>query len=243
MAYDASKDHTLDHNICRDSSDAEQKMPLIPLQPGTRPRSKESIPKSAVSVTPPMEGADREEDLEHITIVWAPIWNMVFRSRGCMCRLGGDSSPFATDVDVPIETPCRLHFPQKIAAELGVELRCPQEGYEPDEDPYFDRFGGRMAFAAFIADNPIIKRSIDVRTLLPAGSWSEASERLRAAGQVKHQREALLVWQKDYQEWYFEWRGNYSTTRMETRKQTKPSRRTIQHEATKRLEIRRSSFS
>lgn len=218
-------------------------MPLIPLQAGTRPQSKESIPKSAVSVTPPVEDADREEELKYITMVWAPIWNMVFRSRDCMCRLGGDSSPFATDVDIPIETPCRLHFPQGIAAELGVELQCPQERYEPDQDPYFDRFGGHMAFAAFIADNSIIKRSIDVRTLLPAGSWSEASDRLRAAGKVKHQHEALLVWKKDYQEWYFEWRGNYSTTQMELRKQTRPSRRTSQHEATKRLEIRRGSFS
>jgi len=243
MAYDTSKDQTLDHDICRDSSDAEQKMPLIPFQLGTRPQSKESMPESAVSVTPLGEDADREKDLEHITIVWAPIWNMVFRSRGCMCRLGGDSSPFARDVDIPFETPCRLHFPQEIAAELGVELKCPQEGYEPDQDPYFDRFGGRMAFAAFIADHPIIKRSIDVRTLLPAGSWSEASDRLRAAGQVKHQREALLDWKRDYQEWYFESRSKYSTMRMKPRKQTKPSRRTSQHEATKRLEIRRGSFS
>lgn len=216
MVYDTSKDHTLNHNSCHDFSDAEQKMLLRPLQLGTSPQSKESIPKSAESVNLLGEDADREMDLKHITIVWAPIWNMVFRSRGCMCRLGGDSSPFAKDIDITIETPCRLHFPQQIAVELGVELNCPQEGYEPDQDPFFDRFGGRMSFAAFITDNPIIKRSIDVRTLLPAGSWSEAFDRLRAAGQIEHQRGALLDWQKDYQEWYFEWRSKYSTTRMDS---------------------------
>ena len=69
MAYDTSKDHTLDHDICRDSSDAEQKMLLILFQLSTRPQSKESIPESAMSVTPLGEDADREEDLRHITIV------------------------------------------------------------------------------------------------------------------------------------------------------------------------------
>jgi hypothetical protein len=243
MAYDTSKDHTLTHDSCREFSDAEQRTPLNPSQPGTRPQSKESIPKSAVSVTPLGGDADREADLKHITIVWAPVWNMVFRSRGCMCRLGGDSSPFARDVDIPFETPCRLHFPREIAVELGVELRCPQEGYEPDQDPYFDRFGGRMAFTAFIANNPIIKRSIDVRTLLPAGSWSEASDRLRAAGQIEHQREALLDWKRDYQEWYFVWRSNHSTEQMRPKEQLKSSLRTGQHDARKRLDARRRSFS
>jgi hypothetical protein len=242
MAYITYKDHTLTHDSCREFSDGEQNTPLNPFQLGTRPQSKESIPKSAGSITTLGEDADREMDLKHITMVWAPIWNMVFRSRGCMCRLDGDSSPFAKDIDITIETPCRLHFPQQIALELGVDLNRPREGYEPDEDPYFDRFGGRMAFAAFIADNPIVRRSINIRTLLPAGSWSEASDRLRAARQIEHQREALLNWKKDYQEWYFEWRSKYSTTRIEPKKQIKPSRRAKQHEAGKRLEIRRGSF-
>jgi hypothetical protein len=243
MAYGDPGDHTLNDDISLSTSGAEQEIPVNPPLYGMRPQSKESIPKSTGSVILPGEDADREMDLKHITIVWAPISNMVFRSRGCMCRLGGDSSPFARDVDIAFETPCRLHFPQQIAVELGVELKCPQEGYEPDQDPYFDRFGGHMAFAAFIADNPIIKRSIDVGTLLPAGSWSEASDRLRAARQIEHQREALLNWQKDYQEWYFDWRNKHKTEQMKRKKQLKSSRRTGQHEAPERLELRRGSFS
>jgi hypothetical protein len=109
-----------------------------------------------------------------------------------MCRLGGDSSPFAKDIDITFGTPYCLHYPKQIAVELGMDLKCPQEGYDPDQDPYFNRFGGRMAFAAFTATNPIIKRSIDVPTLLPVGMWFEASNRLRAAGQIERQREALL---------------------------------------------------
>jgi hypothetical protein len=243
MAFGIPGWDTHNHDSSLDFSKAEKKMPVTPFQYGSRPQDKEPIRRPAGSVIPLGEDGDREMDLKHITIVWAPIWNTVFRSRGCMCRLGGDSSPFAKDIDITFETPCRLHFPRQIAVELGVDLKCPQEGYDPDQDPYFDRFGGRMAFAAFIATNPIIKRSIDVRTLLPTGMWFEASDRLRAAGQIEHQREALLDWQKEYQEWYFDWRSKHKTEQMKRKKQLKSSRRTGQHEAPERLKLRRGSFS
>ncbi|GIZ38752.1 hypothetical protein CKM354_000215600 [Cercospora kikuchii] len=186
---------------------------------------------------------DREFDLKHVTMVWAPIFNMVFRARGCMCRLGGDSSPFADDMDLPYESPCRLHFPQHIAAREGLELQSPPKEYDPDQDPYFDRFGGRMAFAAFIATNPIVERSLDVRSLLPEGKWFEAANRLAAASQIKCQREALLDWQNDYQEWYFTWRSNRTKEEAKLKARFQAGRVMGQLEDPKRLKVRRGSFS
>lgn len=243
MASDISGRYTLNHDSDLSFPGAEQKLPVTPSQQGSRPQDEEPIQRPAGSVIPLEEDGDREKDLKHITIVWAPIWNIVFRSRGCMCRLGGDSSPFAKDIDIAFETPCRLHFPKQIAVELGVDLKRPQEGYDPDQDPYFDRFGGRLAFAAFIATNPIVKRSIDVRTLLPAGMWLEAYDRLRAAEQDEPARKALLDWQKDYQEWYFDWRSKHKTEQTRAMKQLKSSRRTCQYESPEGSERRRGSFS
>ena len=101
-----------------------------------------------------------------------------------------------------------LRKPLPFAFPTAHSCKCPSKEYDPDQDPYFDRFGGRMAFAAFIAINPIVERSLDVRSLLPEGKWFEAANRLAAASQIKCQREALLDWQNDYQKWYFTWRSN-----------------------------------
>ena len=76
--------------------------------------------------------------------------------------------PFAPDIDIPWESPCRLHCPDKVAKVLGPELKNPPDDYNPEQDPYFDRFGGHKAFKAFISSHSVLRRSIDVRKLLPS---------------------------------------------------------------------------
>ncbi|KAK4505251.1 hypothetical protein PRZ48_003214 [Zasmidium cellare] len=153
---------------------------------------------------------DRESDLKRVTIVYSPIFSLVYRAASCMCRISGDESPFIESCDIMIWTPCRLHFPQAVAKALDVELEYPPQGYDPNEDPYFDRFGGRPAFVAWIATNTLVQKAIDVGTLLPEGmTWYEAARQLRIAGANESQKEALLDWQVQYHRQYIEWKSRY----------------------------------
>jgi hypothetical protein len=154
----------------------------------------------------------RDEKLNHITLVYGPIFNTVFRARGCMCRLNSDDSPFAPDIDFPWDHPCRLHYPPEVAEALGMDLKFPVPGYEPRKDRYFDRFGGHRAFANFILTDPLIGHTLSIRSLLPRdenGQLLPPTEMI-AALQVESQRDALFEWQRDWRQWYFKRRSTYS---------------------------------
>jgi hypothetical protein len=154
---------------------------------------------------------DREEALKHITVVYAPMFNFVFRSAGCMCRLFGDSSPFGPDLDFVIECPCRLHYNPKTPEETGWKLQYPAKSYDPRQDPYFDRFGGQDVFAWYISGNKLIQRSLKwLRMLPPKAVWHETEQRFKAAQRDEGQHNAMSEWTRDYHDWHFKLEGRYT---------------------------------
>jgi hypothetical protein len=145
---------------------------------------------------------DRLDCLRRIKIVHAPMYNLVFRSSVCRCRLGGDSSPFAPVFDLHIPEPCRLHAFDPIVHLLDQ----PPEGYDPATDPYFDQFGGHAAFAALIAVDPVAENSIAIHKILPKDDFDRAVAALGAALRDEQKRTALLSYVKEMHEDYFQWR-------------------------------------
>ncbi|KAK5112866.1 hypothetical protein LTR85_011093 [Meristemomyces frigidus] len=162
---------------------------------------------------------DREDRLQRVTVVFAPMFNYVFRAITCGCRIAGDASPFARDIDIPLETVCRLHFFDEAQEKLGLNLTQPAEGYDPEMDRYFNQFGGHLAFAAFIAVHPIVQRAIDVRKMLPSYKIAEAADALRIASGVTEQGQALMDWQTMYNDWYMKWRSEHGREHEERMKQ------------------------
>lgn len=155
------------------------------------------------------ECEDREERIQRVTIVHAPIWNLVFRVRTCGCRLGGDASPYAPNIDIAWDALCRLHCFDDLASQLDMNVTKPEEGYSPAEDEYFDQYGGHLAYALFIGGHAVVYRSIDVGKLLPMERLPEAGAALEKAwGNQAHQA-ALLRWQEDYNRFYIEWRQQH----------------------------------
>ena len=152
---------------------------------------------------------DYEDSLRIVTLVYSPLWNIVHRSQVCGCRLGGDSSPFTLDFDFMEPVPCRLHFFDQLCELEGIELTKPAEGYDPEQDPYFDRFGGHLAFACFIVNHPVVRRSIDTYKLLPVTREAEGFAKFEEAWQDEEKRGALLEWRRDMEINYFKWRKRY----------------------------------
>lgn len=155
----------------------------------------------------PPSPVNKDPFLKNVTMVYAPIYNYVFRAMNCMCRLVGDSSPFAPDIDIILEEHCRLHFPAKVARALDIELENPPQDYQPEKDPYFERFGGRGAFVAFAARNIFVQKSVNVESLLHPGlGWAAANEQLSVAWNVPVYQKALLDWSEDYKKSFIQWK-------------------------------------
>lgn len=141
---------------------------------------------------------DREDRLRRATMVFSPqIWNFGLPLR--RLPLPPQRAPahaFAPDCVFMLFEPCRLHF-FDLPAEHGIELARPEAGYDPETEPYFDKFGGHLAFAAYIAIDKIAERALDVRKLLPSGRVHEAAEALGRAMRVEDQRNALQAWETE----------------------------------------------
>jgi len=169
---------------------------------------------------------DREDCLQRLTVVYAPTMNIVYRARTCGCRLAGDASPFAPNLDLAWDTPCRLHFPAEATSKYGAVLHHPIASYDPASDPYFDRFGGHLAFATFISFHAVVRRSIDVRKLLPKDRLEEGAAALQRALADPDHHAALLQWRDEFNQWYIKWKSEYGEEserrKREVREKKKP---------------------
>ena len=126
----------------------------------------------------------------------------------CHCRLGGDNSPFASDMDILWPTPCRLHSFDGLEKH-GIILTKPDEGYNPEEDGYFDQFGGHLAFVFWIYSHAIVLRSMDVGNFFPMHRLEEVERCLDNALQNESQRKALIKAREDISNAYLQWRSEY----------------------------------
>ncbi|KAL9091748.1 MAG: hypothetical protein Q9159_001263 [Coniocarpon cinnabarinum] len=205
------------------SEGADSAIPLSPssLRLNCPSRSETTSITTDISGSPTVTNGfhDREDRLRRLTVVYAPIFNNVFRARICGCRLAGDSSRFAPDIDIKWDTPCRLHFFDEVAVRFDIKLTKPDKGYDPETDPYFDRFGGHMAFALFMGGEILVQRSIDVAKLLPMGRLKEAEGALAQAWSNPQHRAALEEWRAEFIEGYFDWNSKYEEKGREQRRQ------------------------
>lgn len=192
-------------------------------RPDPDPALKNQQKPAKISVHPSIN--DREDRLRRVTMVFSPIWNFVYRAAICHCRLSSASSltPFCPSFDITIWQPCRLHYFDEMA-EHGINLTRPEPGYDPALDPYFDKFGGHAAFAAYIAIDPIVERSLNVRKLLPHGTVDAAAAALGRAMCNEEQRSALEGWETEFHESYFKWRSQHGEKNARWKAEVRASR-------------------
>lgn len=170
---------------------------------------------------------DYENALQRVTMVYSPIFNWVFRSTFCRCRLAGDASPFANDLDFLWDAPCRLHFFDGVA-EYGIKLEKPDIGYNPEEDPYFDKYGGHLAFAAYISCHPMVMRSVDIGKLVPPSREEEAVHAMERALQAPEYGKELQALDKEIAAEYFRWRRQHGKKHAEHMKKIEKQRQPYQ---------------
>lgn len=173
---------------------------------------------------------DMEEKLERVILVHSPHFNMVFRQAICRCRLAGDSSPSAPDIDLPMmDYACRLHAPDGVISKHKTKITQPDDGYDPRNDHYFARFGGYLAFALYIIRLPIVYHSVSISKLPDLDKeLDEAGERLKEALANEACNVALKNYEEELAYSYFNWRREHvkeADRRRAERDNPKPIRR------------------